>query len=158
MSQSGKMINGDFPPSSKVTGLIPEAQVSKIYRHKKSLANLNNFQTNTQSLYIYLKLNVCHTFRPVSTPPVKETFEISGCLHNKAPVSASPLTTFKAPAGAPASLNISANIQVVIGADEEGLNTIVLPPAKPGATFHVAPRKGKFHDPIARKLFEYSCK
>ena len=64
-------------------------------------------------------------------------------------MAASPCTTFNDPGGVPASFNISASIGVVIGANGEGLYTIVLPQANPGATFQVAPRKGKFHDPIA---------
>lgn len=65
------------------------------------------------------------------------------------PVSASPCTIFRVPGGAPASYKISASIVVVIGAKGDGLNIIVLPAAKAGATFHVAPQNGKFHEPIA---------
>lgn len=44
MSQSEKTIRGDLPPSSKVTGLIPFADISMIFRNKNQ--STRNFNRN----------------------------------------------------------------------------------------------------------------
>ncbi len=72
---SSQMINGDLPPSSIVTSLRVEPAA------------------------------LAMTFLPVSTPPVKEIFSITGCSVSHCPISRpAPCTTLNTPSGRPASV------------------------------------------------------
>ena len=82
---------------------------------------------------------------PAAVEPVNESASTSECSASADPASASPVTTFKTPAGIPASSASSASASAVIGASGAGLWTTVLPQARAGAIFHEAIVSGKFH-------------
>ena len=50
ISQSEKMISGDLPPSSKVTGLIPLADISMILQNKNK--SIQKSTTNEITCYV----------------------------------------------------------------------------------------------------------
>ena len=82
---------------------------------------------------------VAITWRPTFVEPVKEVIATSGwptrCWPATGPV---PVTTLTTPAGAPASVNASANRIEVSGVISAGLSTMVLPAAMAGSTFQAA--------------------
>ena len=55
-----------------------------------------------------------------------------------------PVTRFRTPGGRPASSKISTSFTAVIGAEDAGLNTSVLPHMRAGAIFHAGMASGKF--------------
>ena len=88
-------------------------------------------------------------FLPTGVEPVKAILSTPGWLTSAAPVSPSPVTTFKTPFGNPASRLISANNRAVRGVYSAGFRMTVLPAAKAGATFQASISSGKFHGIIA---------
>src|SRR4051794_16030764 len=87
--------------------------------------------------------------RPTSVDPVNDTLSTSSCATSAAPVAPSPVTTFRTPAGRPASLASSASLSDERGASSAGLCTTVFPQASAGASFQDAITSGKFHGVIA---------
>ena len=88
--------------------------------------------------------------RPTSVEPVNAILSTPGCRTSAAPaVDPGPGTTFRAPAGKPASMASSPSISAVSGVSCAGFRTTVHPAARAGATFHVARLSGKFHGTIA---------
>ena len=74
---------------------------------------------------------------PARTEPVIETICGIGCSTSARPVSRSPVTTLKTPAGRNSAM-ISAISSVDTGVVSEGLSTTVLPAAIAGAHFQTA--------------------
>jgi len=71
--------------------------------------------------------------------PVKETMAMSGCVTSACPATGPvPVTMLTTPSGMPASWAASADITEVSGVSSDGFNTIVLPAATAGSTFHAA--------------------
>ena len=77
------------------------------------------------------------TSAPARTEPVIATMAGEECSTTRRPVSRSPVTTLKVPAGRNSEA-ISAIRSVVSGVVSLGLRTIVLPAASAGAIFHIA--------------------
>ena len=80
---------------------------------------------------------VLATDMPAPTEPVIATMAAVGWATTSAPVSRSPVTTLKTPAGS-TSPRISASLSVEAGVVSDGLSTIVLPAASAGAIFQTA--------------------
>ncbi|GAC1368027.1 MAG: hypothetical protein NVSMB43_00930 [Pseudarthrobacter sp.] len=84
--------------------------------------------------------------------PVKETFR-SRVSFNKGPEipdAEDEETTFRTPAGRPASSMVWAKYWAVSGVSLAGLRTMVQPAAMAGATLRVAIASGKFHGVMSR--------
>jgi hypothetical protein len=86
--------------------------------------------------------------RPTSVEPVNAILSTSGWATRAAPVRPSPVTTFKTPAGSPASRESSAKRSAVRGVNSAGFRTTVFPVASAGATFHASISMGKFQGMI----------
>ena len=87
---------------------------------------------------------------PTAVDPVKATLSMPGCAASAAPaVGPSPVTTFSAPGGNPASSASSARRSAVSGVSSAGLSTMAQPVASAGPIFHTAISSGKFHGMIA---------
>ena len=103
-SASSNTSCGDFPPSSSVTGMTFFAAAAWI-------------------------------ISPVLTDPVNDICEIPLCEDKATPASSpSPVTTFKAPAGRPASVAIWLNAIAVRQASSAGFKTQALPIASAAPT------------------------
>ena len=74
---------------------------------------------------------------PARTEPVIATSAGVGCSTSARPVSRSPVTTLKTPAGRNSEAS-SASSSVVSGVVSDGLSTTVLPAASAGAIFQIA--------------------
>ena len=119
MSASAMTMLADFPPISNDSFFNPAAALAMIAR-------------------------------PVLDSPVKVMASTSGCTVIASPAAPGPkpCTTLNTPGGMPASAQISARIEAVIGDCSAGLATTVHPKARAGATFHVSSMSGKFHGEI----------
>ena len=116
---SSHTIMGSLPPSSRVTLFIPLAASSDI-------------------------------LFPVPDSPVKEIFLTSGLRTRLSPaISPEPVTTFRTPAGRPASFRIEARVRFVRGVLLAGFSTKVLPEIRAGAIFHPIIRAGMFQGMMA---------
>ena len=119
ISASGKIIVGDFPPSSNDTFFkLPEAAFVII------------LPTSVDPVNATLSTIGCSASgAPASSPK--------------------PVTTFKTPSGKmPASWIISVSLSADKGVCSAGLSTIVHPAVNAGAIFHAAISNGKFHGMI----------
>src|SRR6056300_1064803 len=117
-SQSAKMIFGFFPPNSN-----------------------DNFLNIGAAIFAIVS--------PVFVLPVNEMALILGSLVMASPtLCPKPCTIFKTPAGMPASMQISDNMNAVIGVISEGLATTQFPAARAGAIFQVNKYSGKFQGEI----------
>ncbi len=86
---------------------------------------------------------------PVLVSPVNAIFPTPGWRTRAMPaVAPGPVTTFRAPAGTPASNAIMPSASAVSGVALAGLSTAVLPTANAGATFQEAIISGKFQGTI----------
>ena len=56
-----------------------------------------------------------------------------------------PVTRLRTPGGSPASSKTSTSFTAVMGVEDAGLNTTVLPHIRAGAIFHAGIASGKFH-------------
>ena len=81
------------------------------------------------------------TSMPARTDPVTETIAGVGWSTRARPVSRSPHTTLKTPAGRTSAMS-SAMRTVDAGVESPGLSTIALPAASAGAHFHTAISSG----------------
>jgi hypothetical protein len=97
--------------------------------------------------------------RPVLDSPVNVIASTSGWVVSASPALSGPkpLTTLNTPSGSPASAQISARIEAVIGLCSAGLATTVQPNASAGATFHVSSIRGKFHGEMDPTTPSGSC-
>ncbi len=77
------------------------------------------------------------TSMPARTLPVIDTKPGVGCATNARPLSRSPHTTLKTPAGRNSAARV-ASIVVVSGVLSAGFNTTVLPAASAGPIFQIA--------------------
>jgi hypothetical protein len=76
---------------------------------------------------------------PTSLDPVKQTLSTPGCATRGAPaVSPNPVSTWKTPAGSPASSRILGSSRHVRGVCSGGFKTNVHPAARAAASFCVA--------------------
>ena len=83
---------------------------------------------------------------PISVEPVKEMPLTSGLSTNTRPTEEpGPVTRFRTPGGSPASSKIWTSLTAVVGVEEAGLNTSVLPHMSAGAIFQAGMASGKFH-------------
>ena len=92
----------------------------------------------------------CMKYLPTSVEPVKATMSTSMCMPIAWPaVSPMPGTTWRTPAGRPAS-TASWAIRIAVNDDcSAGLRTTELPVASAGPSFHDAIISGKFHGTTA---------
>jgi hypothetical protein len=74
---------------------------------------------------------------PARTEPVTEAIAGTGCSTRIRPVSRSPHTTLKTPAGSDAAITSAMN-RTDAGVVSDGFSTIVLPATRAGAHFHTA--------------------
>ena len=91
--------------------------------------------------------NIAWIAVPVVAEPVNKTPSIPGAANKAAPVSRPPITTFKTPAGRPASSNASTINVETVGANSEGLNTTVLPAKRAGTMWPLGKWPGKLKGP-----------
>ena len=77
---------------------------------------------------------------PVSTEPVKATHSIRSSATSAAPTSPAPATTLTTPAGRWSKQSASARVES--GVSSEGLQTVALPAASAGASFHASSSSG----------------
>ena len=84
-------------------------------------------------------------WRPAAVDPVKETLSTPGWVTRCSPTSRSAGTTFRTPAGTPASSHSSANTNALTGVSGADLSTIVEPDASVGANFNMVMNSGTFH-------------
>ncbi len=80
--------------------------------------------------------------RPTAVEPVNATLSTPGWSTSAAPVSPSPVSTFRVPSGKPASSASSPRRSAVSGVCSAGLSTIGQPAASAGATFQIAISSG----------------
>ncbi len=112
-------MDGDFPPSSRVTFLTVPAASRMISR-----------PTSVEPVKAILPTPGWDASRAPASGP-------------------GPGTTFSTPGGRPHSSAIRANSNVDNGVFSSGLTTTLLPAASAGAIFHSASSSGKFHGAIA---------
>ena len=84
------------------------------------------------------------TARPPTSPPVKATFRVSGCLTKTSPTSVpKPVTTFSTPSGNPACVPSRESSINEAEVNSDGFTTTVFPAAKAGASVcHVDAAEG----------------
>ncbi len=86
--------------------------------------------------------------RPVVVSPVKATLATRGLDASGLPASTpKPFTMLSTPPGSRSAIS-SMTTRIDIGVCSAGFNTMQLPAARAGASFHVAIRIGKFHGMI----------
>ncbi len=86
----------------------------------------------------------------MASPPVKATLATRGWVTSASPISPpKPVTMFTTPGGKPAFSNSSPKAKAETEENSEGFQTIVLPAARAGASFHVASISGEFHGVMA---------
>ncbi len=86
----------------------------------------------------------CMTPMPVSTAPVKSTFEIPGCSTRRFVSSPPAVTTFTTPGGMPARRQRSPIARPVRAVADAGFRTTVSPAARHAATSTNGIPNGKF--------------
>ena len=77
---------------------------------------------------------------PVSTEPVKATHSIRSSATIAAPTAPAPATTLTTPAGRWSKQAAAARVES--GVSSEGLDTVALPAARAGASFHESSSSG----------------
>ncbi len=89
---------------------------------------------------------------PTGVEPVKETLRSRGSASSgpEIPAALAEATTFRTPAGRPASSMVCAKSWAVSGVSLAGLRTMVQPAATAGATLRVAMARGKFQGVMSR--------
>ena len=112
--------------------------------HSEAAAMSASSKTTTGALppsSRWTRFKVCEalaaTSIPARTEPVIEAMAGTGCSIRARPVSRSPQTTLKTPAGRTCAMSSAIRI-VETGVVSDGFSTIVLPAARAGAHFHTA--------------------
>lgn len=125
MSQSEKMIKGDFPPSSSDVFFKLEFAQERITIFPVSVLPVKpSFRTTGCSASAWpITLPACHLC--IST--------LRLCFNSRIPL---PVTMLMTPGGMPARAASSANFKAVNGHTSAGLWTTVFPAAKQAAIFH----------------------
>ena len=109
---------------------------------------LGDFPPNSSVTGIIFCDAYCIISRPVVVSPVKAIFAIRLELARGFPASKpKPLTILSVPGGSKSAIN-SITINIDAGVCSAGFNTIQLPAARAGASFHTAIKIGKFHGMI----------
>lgn len=85
----------------------------------------------------------------VAGPPVNVILAMSGCDTSAAPVSdPTPVTMFSTPGGRASPITVASS-RMLAEAYSDGFTTMVLPPARAGATLLAKVMSGEFHDSTA---------
>ena len=133
------------PWLNQIASTTPSTTLS---RSASSKTRNGLFPPSSRLSFFPLPAVASRMLRPTSVDPVKAILSTSGWATRSFPVSPSPVTMLRTPAGSPASCAISANASAVSGVNSAGLSTTVFPAASAGATFHASMCRGKFQGMI----------
>src|ERR1700733_12143774 len=133
----------DWPVEEKMPNRTPAQAMS---RSASANTIVGDLPPSSRDTVINLSAALRANDRPVSVPPVNETFLTVGCVTSRSPtIAPAPGSVENNPLGRPASSTMRASSSETNGLQDDGLSRIALPAANAGATFCASEGIGELH-------------